>query len=99
MHDNEEGSLPARGKLVSYDALPAAVWEMVAPHFALSIDDRLRQLMAETARINSKAPIGTAPGFEQDSAMKQQAASAGLRQAVDSFARPELEGLRSRHGF
>ncbi len=89
---------PGRGKLVTYDALPAAVWDIVAPHFSLSVDARQRQQMAEAARIHSKAPVGTSPEFAQDSAMKQAAASAGLRQAVNSIARPELERLRSLHG-
>ena len=36
-------------------------------------------------------------GFAADSASKQSAASAALRTAVDTFARPELERLLARH--
>jgi len=82
-----------------YDALLASVWDIVAPHFSLSVDARQRQQMAEAARIHSEAPVGTTPEFAQDSAMKQAAASAGLRLAVNSIARPELEKLRSLHGL
>jgi hypothetical protein len=88
---------PRRGKLVPYEALPAAVWEIVAPHFSLSIDDQQRQRMAKAARTYVKAPLGKAMEFARDDAMKQAAASAGLRQAVDSFARPQLGHLGRLH--
>ncbi len=86
-----------RGKLVPYETLPAAVWEIVAPHFSLSIDNRQRRRMAEAARNNSKAPVGKTSAFEPDVATKQAAASTGLRQAIDSFARPQLERLGRLH--
>jgi hypothetical protein len=87
----------SRGKLVAYQALPAAVWEIVAPHFSLSIDNRQRERMVQAARINSKAPIGKASEFTRDDAMKQMAASTALRQAIESFARPQLEHLEKLH--
>jgi len=65
----------------------------VAPHFSLSIDVRQRERMVQAARINSKAPVGKASEFSSDAATKQAAASAGLRQAIESFARPQLERL------
>ena len=88
---------PRRGRLVHYEGLPAAVWETVAPHFSLSIEERQRQRMAETARNHSKAPPGKVVPFSRDDATKQAAASSALRQAVDSFARPSLEHLRGIH--
>ena len=92
------GRLDARrGRLIPYDALPAAVWDIVAPHFSLSIDERQRDRMAAAARNNSKAPVGKAQEFAPDAATKQAAASTGLRQAIDSFARPQLERLRKPH--
>lgn len=92
------GRLDARrGKLVPYQSLPAAVWEVVAPHFSLAIDGRQRQRMAEAARTYSKGPHGKAAGFEHDSATKQAAASIGLRRAIDLFARPQLERLAGLH--
>jgi hypothetical protein len=88
---------PRRGRLVNYEELPAAVWETVAPHFSLSIDEQERRRMAEAARNNSKAPPGRAVEFIRDDAAKQAAASVELRQAIESFARPRLENLRRIH--
>jgi len=85
---------PRHGRLVPYEALPAAVWDIVAPHFSLSIDEQQRRRMAEAARNNSKAPPGKAVEFIRDGVTKQAAASAELRQAIESFARPHLEHLR-----
>lgn len=87
----------ARGRLVPYEALPSAVWEIVAPHFSLSLDDPQRKRMVEAARMNSKAPFGKVTEFASDAESKRAAASAGLRQAIDSFARPQLERLMRLH--
>lgn len=87
----------ARGRLVSYESLPEAVWRTVAPHFSLSIDDPLRDRIAETARRHAKAPIGTVAAFTPDAAAKQKAASPELRLAIDSIARPQLERLMRLH--
>lgn len=86
-----------RGRLVHYESLPAAVWEIVAPHFRLSIDGRQRQRMAQAARIDAKAPIGRPAEFVGDAAGKQTAASAALRQAIDAIARAPLERLEGIH--
>jgi hypothetical protein len=86
-----------RGRLVSYESLPAAVWRTVAPHFSLSIDDAQRDRIAETARRHAKAPVGTVAEFTSDVAAKQEAASPELRRALDSFARPQLERLTRLH--
>jgi hypothetical protein len=95
---NAVGRLDAgRGKLVPYEALPSAIWEIVAPHFALSIDSRQRNRIADAVRNYSKAKVGMATTFVPDVAMKQAAASDGLRRAIDSFARPPLERLKWFH--
>jgi len=86
-----------RGKLVAYEVLPTAVWEVVAPHFSLPTDVRQRSSMAEAARTHAKSPLGKAAPFIRDDAAKQAAASAQLRRAIDSFARPPLERLRKSH--
>jgi hypothetical protein len=86
-----------RGRLVRYETLPAAAWEIVAPHFSLSVDGRQRERMAQAARINAKAPVGKAAEFSSDAATKQAAASASLRQAIEAFARPPLERLERLH--
>ena len=87
----------ARGRLVRYETLPAAVWEIVAPHFGIATDSQQRQRMAEAARIDAKAPVGKATDFVRDTAKKQADASAALRQAIDAFARPPLARLEGIH--
>jgi hypothetical protein len=86
-----------RGRLVHYPSLPAAVWEIVAPHFSQPVDDRQRERMAQAARVNSKAPVGKAVEFAYDATAKQAAASVALRQAIESFARPPLQRLEELH--
>jgi hypothetical protein len=86
-----------RGRLVPYESLPAAVWDVVAPHFSLSVDAAQRQRIAEGARRQAKAAIGATAEFRSDVASKQSAASPQLRRAVDSLARPQLERLLRLH--
>lgn len=88
---------PAGGKLVPYEALPAAVWDVVAPHFVLALSADERQAMAEAAGAYSKAAVGQDTEFFSDSAAKQDAASAELRRAIETFARPALARLQVRH--
>ena len=87
----------SRGRLVPYESLPAAVWDIVAPHFSLSVDDSQRQQIADGARRHAKAAIGASVEFKSDVASKQDAASAQLRRAIDSLARPQLERLLRLH--
>ncbi len=86
-----------RGQLVRYESLPAAVWEIVAPHFSLAVDTAQRERIAESARRHAKAPVGTATEFKSDVAAKQDAASVELRQAIDALASPQLERLARLH--
>lgn len=86
-----------RGRLVRYETLPAAVWEIVAPHFSQSIDDRQRARMAQAARVDAKAPVGKPLEFASDAATKQAAASPELRQAIESFTGPPLQRLEELH--
>lgn len=89
---------PERGKMVHYEHLPAAAWETVAPHFFLrSIAGPQRERMVQAARLNAKAPIGTAAEFSGDTAIKQAQASETLRQAIETFAQPMLERLLQLH--
>jgi hypothetical protein len=88
---------PGRGRLVRYDALPAAAWEIVAPHFSLPVGDPERDRMGAIATVHAKAPLGQTIDFAGDAAAKQARASAALRQAVDGFARPKLEMLEKLH--
>jgi len=94
---NAAGRLdPARGKLVPYEALPDAVWNVLGPHFGLSIDDRLRVRMAAASKTYSKSPVGRATPFVPDEANKRAAASAELHQAIDTHARPALSRLAAK---
>ncbi|HEY6644740.1 hypothetical protein [Povalibacter sp.] len=86
-----------RGRIVPYEALPSAICDMVAPHFSLPVSDRQRDQIAAAARGHAKAAVGKTSAFVSDVAAKQQSASAALRRAVDSFARPELDRLMQLH--
>jgi len=87
----------SRGRLVPYESLPAAVWDIVAPHFLLAVDAAQRERIAEGARRHAKAAIGASAEFRSDVASKQSAASVELRRAIDSLARPQLERLLRLH--
>jgi hypothetical protein len=86
-----------RGRLATYATLPAAIWDVVAPHFKLSLDRETRERMARAAARNAKAPSGTDAPFTSDAAVKQAAATPALRDAVQQFARPPLEELEGLH--
>ncbi len=85
------------GRLVPYESLPAAVWDVVAPHFSLSMDSTSRDDIARAARANAKAPLGRPMEFVSDVATKQAAASPELRRAIEALGRPHLERLRMLH--
>ena len=85
---------PRRGKLIAYDDLPSAAWDVMAPHFGLTPGTAAKARMAAAAQLNAKAP---ATAFVPDAAAKRAAASPALRQAVDLFARPALARLRAAH--
>jgi hypothetical protein len=81
------------GKLIRYEALPAAVWTDLTSHFGIMIDDRIKERMSAKSRAYSKAPVGEEKKFVGDGAKKRTAASPELHRAVDILARPELEKL------
>ena len=87
---------PAQGKLLMYETLPAVVWDVLAPHFSLTIDEPQRQQMIQTASLYSKAPVGRPKGFAADTATKQAAVSTALRQAIAALALPALQRLTAR---
>ncbi|MCS6947450.1 MAG: hypothetical protein NZM12_07535 [Steroidobacteraceae bacterium] len=88
-----------RGRLARYDAMPAAIETLVAPHFGLrTSNDAVRRCVAATANAYVKAPIGQPRPFAPDSAAKRAAASAALQQAVARYAQPALEHLLAVHG-
>jgi hypothetical protein len=87
---------PPQGKLLLYETLPSAVWEVLAPHFSLTLDERQRREMVQVARQYSKAPVGQPKEFAPDAATKQAAVSATLRQAIAALALPALQRLTAR---
>jgi hypothetical protein len=84
---------PKRGRVISYERLPAPVWEVVAPHFGLHLAPRTIERMTDAARLYAKSPIGNAVDFTPDGERKRAAASLELRRAIDLIAQPELERL------
>jgi hypothetical protein len=88
---------PARGRLVDYSTLPAAVWETVTPYFSQPMDRAVQARMLAAAAMNAKAAIGRPEKFSGDAGAKQAGASEALRSAIDEYARPALERLQARH--
>lgn len=88
---------PARGLLVRYEALPAAAWQAVAPHFGRTVGALLRERMQAAAAMDAKAPIGRPAAFADDAPAKQSAAGEDLRREMELHARPALERLLARH--
>lgn len=87
----------SRGQLIEYTTLPAAAWEVVAPHFVIGVDEKARTRMREAAQRDAKAPLSEAVArFGSDSGAKRAAATKALQEAVDAHARPALERLRAR---
>lgn len=87
---------PRRGKMISYEHLPAAVWKVAAPHFGLQLDSTILARMAQASKIHAKSPAATPVAFSHDSDRKRAEASPELRRAIDLIARPEFEQLK-RH--
>lgn len=78
---------------LDYTALPGAVESRIAPHFGISLSDDERAAMRLASRINPKGASRTAE-FTPDSAGKQAAASASLREYCASFIDPLYQQLR-----
>lgn len=88
---------PARGRLIDYAGLPAAIWDTVAPHFGMDVGAAQLERMTHAARADAKAPIAKPTRFASDSGAKQAAATPELRAAIAAFARPALDRLRQQH--
>ncbi len=89
----------AHGRVLPYPSLPSAIWETVAPHFGLKVDESCRRRMADAAGGDAKAPLGRAKTYASDVARKQAAATASLRAAIDAFAHAPLAGLERFPGY
>jgi hypothetical protein len=82
---NLDGS---HGKIVSYESMPESIWEIIAPHFNLTVSAEELAAMQQAARFYSKAPLGTPHEFVSDSMAKRRRAAPEVRAAIDSHARP-----------
>ena len=87
--------LPHHGKLISYDDLPNAIWNVIAPHFGLTLTDRESRAMAEAALRYSKATYGEHRIFQTDSMDKRRRVSHDVKVDANMFARPAFERLMS----
>lgn len=88
---------PARGMVLDYADLPAAIWNTVAPHFRMEVGDAQLERMTQAARVDAKAPLGRVTQFASDAVTKQAAATPQLRAAIAEFARPALDRLQQRY--
>ena len=88
---------PRPGRLVDYEALPAAVWDTVAPHFSLPVDARQRAEIERAARMNAKAPLGKQPrirtGCRDEAGRRLARAAPGDRQLRAPAPRAPASGF------
>jgi hypothetical protein len=82
-----------RGKIVEYEQLPEAVWDIIGPHFGFECSEREKQTMISAGKLYSKAAIGTKIEFRPDSAAKRASANDQLKRAAYSYAHPALRRL------
>lgn len=87
---------PADGRLlVSYEELPGAVAERVAPHFGRTADETARAEMALLAQADAKNPLLP---FERDVEEKRGAASPEILRAAAEWVDPLQRRLEERTG-
>ncbi|MGB8278758.1 MAG: hypothetical protein WCF20_12620 [Methylovirgula sp.] len=86
----------ADGKIISYEDLPRAAWEVVAPHFGLRLSEADMRAMTEAAKIYSKSSYGGEFSFMPDAAQKRQRASCDVKSAADRLAKPSFQQLLSQ---
>ncbi len=94
LHHYREG----QGLLVNYNELPEAVFTKILPHFGVACSEKDRQIMAETARFDAKAPD---TAFLSDGEAKRVAVTGPIRLACqrhlnDVYRR--LENARFKAG-
>jgi hypothetical protein len=86
------GTDPGRRLCIDHAELPAAVWQLVAPHFGLEADGAAIERMIEESRFYSKEATprvftGDAPG--------RRPMTAAIRDAAQRFAEPGYRALAS----
>ena len=86
---------PGRRLCIDYADLPAAIWERVAPHFAIEIDAAAIERMAEESRFYSKE--ATPRAFDREASERRLITDA-MRTAAERFAEPGYRALASYSG-
>lgn len=79
-----------RGLAINYRDLPDAVGQRILPHFGVNLDDGERAAMRTATRFDAKMPM---LAFAADSAAKQAAAPAALRDLADRTLREVIGRL------
>lgn len=82
------------GILVEYPDLPSAVWDRVAPHFALPLVSSEQRAMVDASLSYSKCVVGQCFPFSSDSAAKQARATDQLRRSITLHAAPAIARVR-----
>lgn len=91
----EAAATDLAGRLcVDHAQLPAAVWQLVAPHFGIEVDAMAIERMAAESRFYSK---DSTPRLFDGNSPEQQTVSDAVRQAAQRFAGPGYRALSS-HG-
>jgi hypothetical protein len=78
---------------VSYERLPDAIWETIAPHFGISLTADDRAAMEAEARYSAKVQGNVE--FRPDSDEKRKQAAPWMRDLAERVVAPAIEELRS----
>lgn len=84
------------GAIVFYEELPGAVWEVIAPHFGLSITDKEIIRMTEVKKYYSKSTYKDTILFRQDTLQKHERINNGVKAFVNEYARPLFNLMLSK---
>jgi hypothetical protein len=80
---------------IDYDELPAAVWQRVAPHFAIETDAAAIERMTDQSRFYSKDAESR---FFSGDALGSRPMTNAIREAAQRFAEPGYRALASYSG-
>lgn len=78
---------------LSYDRLPHAIWETVAPHFGVELTDREREIMQVEARFSAKEQSQVE--FKSDRSSKIRQASSRVVALAKEYVEPILDEIRA----
>src|SRR5579875_2370721 len=95
--ENAESSLNHRSMVLDYSQLDEAAIYRVADHFGIPYDERGMDNVRRTLQVYSKDSRAMRP-FEKDSAEKRARGSEELEAAINRWARPTYQNLRSTDG-